>query len=238
MFLNQFERGTNHNLCTADPGPCVQDVPLITQKSTKDLGERLYAAVAQVLSHMGSRVRFPTNTVKLRCMHVTSRFYKARILLRAFMQVIVVGTDVPDLTAEVISCANGELDGHDISMGPSEDGGYYLIAMKQPHKALFQNVQWSTPSVHETTQAAANAVGLSFALETSLPRLRDIDFVEVCTLSLAWVLTALVSVCTLCSQNTPTSQCAGLGRMGTRTSGDNKGEALDVEECGICCYKD
>jgi uncharacterized protein len=95
------------------------------------------------------------------------------------MQVIVLGTDVPDLTAEVISQANAELDGHEICLGPSEDGGYYLIAMKQPHKALFQNIQWSTSSVYTATQAAARAAGLTFAENSSLPRLRDIDFVEV-----------------------------------------------------------
>lgn len=97
------------------------------------------------------------------------------------MQVIVVGTDVPDVTADVIACANSELDGHDISLGPSKDGGYYLVGMSKPHEALFRNIEWSTPTVHAATQAAANAAGLSFVQETSLPRLRDIDFLEVRT---------------------------------------------------------
>ena len=105
------------------------------------------------------------------------------------MQVIVIGTDVPDLTAEVIVQANVELNVHDISLGPAEDGGYYLIAMHRPHEALFRDIQWSTPTVFAATQAAAIAEKLRFAQETSLPKLRDIDFIEVRTVIAYWIST-------------------------------------------------
>lgn len=98
-----------------------------------------------------------------------------------------MGTDVPDITAEAIAHANGELNVHDISLGPSEDGGYYLIAMSSPHADLFRNIHWSTSNVHTATLAAASAAGLSFPQQTSLPRLRDIDYVEVRMITVAWL---------------------------------------------------
>lgn len=169
------------------------------------------------------------------------------------MQVIIVGTDVPDLTAEVIVRANSELTVHDISLGPSEDGGYYLIAMHTPHEGLFRDIQWSTSTVHTATQAAAVTAGLSFAQETSLPRLRDIDFVEVRTGVMAWLPTKYRAVSVyLCmpkhSVHTKITQprnrasshatlYAGPGNMGTTAPRNKQGEAPDVGECLRSRYK-
>ena len=60
-------------------------------------------------------------------------------------------------------------------MGPTEDGGYYLIGCSQPHPALFQGIAWSTESVFEETIKVANAESLRVA---KLDTLRDVDTVE------------------------------------------------------------
>jgi glycosyltransferase A (GT-A) superfamily protein (DUF2064 family) len=149
------------------------------------------------------------------------------------MQVIIVGTDVPDITAEVIASANAELDANDISLGPSEDGGYYLIAMSQPHHALFQNIQWSTCTVRSATQDAANNAGLKFAQETSLPRLKDIDFFEVRNLVLVW-MSAECAAEKSNAYSMSTDWYAGLGSMGAGTPDNRKPGSFAVgDRCKV-----
>jgi Uncharacterized protein conserved in bacteria (DUF2064) len=91
-----------------------------------------------------------------------------------------MGTDVPDLTADVILAAAQQLQENDICLGPAEDGGYYLVGMKDPHEGLFQGIQWSTSTVYTCTVAAATRLGLKLPAEGTLPKLRDMDVLEVC----------------------------------------------------------
>ena len=86
--------------------------------------------------------------------------------------VIIAASDVPDLTAAVINLAIENLADHDVVLGPSHDGGYYLIGMGSPHDGLFDGISWSTAHVLAQTRRAADARGLSVAC---LPVLRDID---------------------------------------------------------------
>jgi hypothetical protein len=57
-------------------------------------------------------------------------------------------------------------------IGPTRDGGYYLIALKQPKKELFEKVEWSTPTVFEKTVDNIQKNGLTFY---KAPVLQDID---------------------------------------------------------------
>lgn len=84
----------------------------------------------------------------------------------------VVGTDVPDLTARVVEEAFEALEGADLVIGPAEDGGYYLLALKRPIPELFQGMPWSTPDVLRRTLAAAQRLGLRVG---TLETLRDVD---------------------------------------------------------------
>jgi rSAM/selenodomain-associated transferase 1 len=64
---------------------------------------------------------------------------------------ILVGTDMPLLTAEHINEARQILDTfRGVVLGPSDDGGYYLIGMQAVHAELFQGVEWGTASVLQT----------------------------------------------------------------------------------------
>lgn len=107
------------------------------------------------------------------------------------LQVIIIGTDVPDITAEVLQHANTELVQNDISLGPSLDGGYYLIALRKSHDCLFTNIHWSTTTVYQETVRSAKAAELKFDEKSSLPRLRDIDFLAVRPDVVSFVLATL-----------------------------------------------
>jgi uncharacterized protein len=91
---------------------------------------------------------------------------------RGAPQVIIVASDVPDLTAEVINQAISALARHDVVLGPSPDGGYYLIGLKRPQDALFEGIPWSTSDVLPQTLRAIDRQGLTVGC---LPWLRDID---------------------------------------------------------------
>jgi len=88
---------------------------------------------------------------------------------------IIVASDVPDLSVVIINKAIKELDYHDIVIGPTYDGGYYLLGMKRSNAELFQGISWSTGEVYRGTLGNAAKLGLSVY---HLPHLFDIDTVE------------------------------------------------------------
>jgi rSAM/selenodomain-associated transferase 1 len=87
-------------------------------------------------------------------------------------RVILIGTDLPSLTRAQVLQAVIQLGTHDLVLGPTLDGGYYLIGVSRPVPELFRDIGWSTATVLEETLQKAAAAGLSVAL---LPTLRDLD---------------------------------------------------------------
>jgi rSAM/selenodomain-associated transferase 1 len=88
-------------------------------------------------------------------------------------RVVVVGADSPTLPAEVIERAFDRLEqGMDLVIGPTRDGGYYLIGLRRPTSALFVAIPWSTSRVLAATLDRAAAKGLTVEL---LPEWYDID---------------------------------------------------------------
>lgn len=88
-----------------------------------------------------------------------------------YESIVIIGTDCPDLSTEIITNAFGYLQLYDAIIGPAEDGGYYLLGMKAPHQ-LFDDIAWSTDSVFHLTISKCAALGLKYFL---LPVLNDID---------------------------------------------------------------
>lgn len=88
--------------------------------------------------------------------------------------VIVVGADHPNLPDDYLRQAVAVLeDPRDrLVLGPTEDGGYYLIGLNQHHPELFQGVPWSTAEVLAATQKQARELNLTLHL---LPAWYDID---------------------------------------------------------------
>ena len=89
-------------------------------------------------------------------------------------RVILFGTDIPGLNAEILEQAFAVLLEHDIVLGPSTDGGYWLMGLKRPID-LFQNIHWSTPMVLEQTLAQVRLMRLTVHL---LEFLSDVDTPE------------------------------------------------------------
>lgn len=87
-------------------------------------------------------------------------------------RVIIIGTDCPGLNAGLLHRAFDQLLDHDLVVGPADDGGYYLLGMKQLHPELFANKDWSTATVLPDTLADAGRLGLRVA---RLPTLHDVD---------------------------------------------------------------
>ena len=90
-------------------------------------------------------------------------------------RVAIVGTDVPACGREQVAEAFRALDDGDLVLGPTHDGGYYLVALDRPRPALFQSIAWSTPSVLPATAERAGVLGLSVRM---LDPLRDVDTLD------------------------------------------------------------
>ncbi len=89
-------------------------------------------------------------------------------------QVVIMDSDSPTLSADYLCQAFTALDKADVSLGPCDDGGYYLIGLKRPTPDLFLKVQMSTPQVVADTLAIAQSLDLQVA---QLPGSFDIDYV-------------------------------------------------------------
>jgi hypothetical protein len=79
---------------------------------------------------------------------------------------VVIGSDLPDLPPRLLEAALASLDEDDdrVVLGPSPDGGYYLVGMNRPHPDLFEGIDWSTDRVLTQTLDAARAHGIDVVL--------------------------------------------------------------------------
>src|SRR5207237_1783838 len=79
-----------------------------------------------------------------------------------FESVCLIDSDSPTVPAENFAQAVRLLQhpGDRVVLGPCEDGGYYLIGLKKPHKELFERIDWSTERVLAQTMQRAREIGL------------------------------------------------------------------------------
>jgi rSAM/selenodomain-associated transferase 1 len=118
------------------------DFRLIAQRG-KTFGERLFAAAEDILA----------------C---------------GYGSVCLIDSDSPTVPAAAYALALNELarPGDRIVLGPSADGGYYLIGMKLAHSAVFERINWSTGTVAAETRERAQAAGIEVV---ELPMWYDVD---------------------------------------------------------------
>ncbi len=99
-----------------------------------------------------------------------------RLLVTGYQHVAIMNSDGPTLP---LACMTGAFDalagGSDVVLGPCDDGGYYLIGLKQPAPRLLREVRMSTPDVLADTLAIAAEDGLTVEL---LPTWYDVDDAE------------------------------------------------------------
>jgi rSAM/selenodomain-associated transferase 1 len=96
------------------------------------------------------------------------------ILACGFGAVCLIDSDSPTVPAAAFQQAVEALNrpGDRIVLGGSDDGGYYLIGLKQPHPEPFANITWSTATVFAETLAASASLGIEVV---QLPLWYDVD---------------------------------------------------------------
>jgi uncharacterized protein len=98
----------------------------------------------------------------------------ARSFAAGFGPVLLRGSDVPDLPAEIVSEAHSVLatGQAQVVLGPATDGGYHLVGLTKPQPVLFRGPAWSSSTVLADTLHLARQLGLRVHL---LPPWPDID---------------------------------------------------------------
>jgi len=96
------------------------------------------------------------------------------VLALGLQAVLIIGTDSPTLPRECLDEAVGLVMAPDVDvvLGPTEDGGYYLIGLRAPCPALFEDMPWSTPALLSRTLERAQHLGLRVVC---LPTWFDVD---------------------------------------------------------------
>ncbi len=129
-----------------------------------------YAGLVDTLApeHAGTMVCFPQqgDDLAARLLHAFQWTHA-----QGFRRTIVISSDTPHLPSTVVADARTALDNVDVVLGPADDGGYYLIAMREPHD-VFSDIPMSTDVVLRMTIASARRQGLSV---DQLPALFDVD---------------------------------------------------------------
>jgi len=92
---------------------------------------------------------------------------------KEYQKIIIIGSDMLDLSQEDLEAAFKALEKNDFVIGPAEDGGYYLLGMKKFMPELFKNKSWGTETVLKDTLADLENETTAL-LETK----NDVDYYE------------------------------------------------------------
>lgn len=90
-------------------------------------------------------------------------------------RIFLMGCDCPQISKESVTLAMDDLETCDVVLGPTEDGGYYLLGLKGRHPFLFQDIPWSTGQVLEKTLNILKIHSLSYLLRDSF---LDVDTLD------------------------------------------------------------
>ena len=96
---------------------------------------------------------------------------------RGYERAVLIGSDIPGITAAILAAAFDRLESVDLVLGPAADGGYYLIGLRKPawtvgKDALFDHIPWGSERVLAATREKIVALGLEAVF---LETLADID---------------------------------------------------------------
>lgn len=86
------------------------------------------------------------------------------VLELGYEEAVLTGADLPLMTAAHLESGFLALAAADITLGPTSDGGYYLVGMKKPHRTIFENQSYGGATVLDNTLAATEQAGLSVVL--------------------------------------------------------------------------
>ncbi len=97
------------------------------------------------------------------------------VIGKGYKNCIIIGSDCPDLQSDLVNKAFEALAQKDVVIGPTIDGGYYLLGMKKLETAFFENKIWSSSTVFADSIKNVAAANLNCF---TLPMLRDVDEAE------------------------------------------------------------
>jgi rSAM/selenodomain-associated transferase 1 len=105
------------------------------------------------------------------------RMFRAieKVLHEGYRKAVLVGVDIPELSAPIVERAFDLLSHNDIVFGPAMDGGYYLVGLKRPLREIFLGIEWSTERT--LTQSVEKARKLGYTIGYT-ERLSDLDTPE------------------------------------------------------------
>lgn len=98
-----------------------------------------------------------------------------RCFSEGYQEVLIIGSDLPDIKSELITEAFEQLEQKDVVIGPARDGGYYLFGMNQLIEQSFINKTWSSEALLQETMTELKELGHDYAF---LKELNDIDTIE------------------------------------------------------------
>lgn len=98
-----------------------------------------------------------------------------KTFIDSYQKVVLIMPDCPKMTDTLIEKAFKSLDSHDFVLGPTDDGGYYLIGMKAFTPQLFENKTYSTGHTLDDVKAEIAKLDKTIFL---LPELTDVDMEE------------------------------------------------------------
>lgn len=134
-----------------------------------------------LLSYSGERKAFPAQLTRVDGFHQQGDDLGARIehtarfgLSRA-SRVLVIGSDLPGLSTSCLQTARTKLETHDAVLGPSIDGGFYLIGLSRCPPGLLANLPWSMPNTYEATYHRLREQRFRVA---HAPRFDDVDTID------------------------------------------------------------
>ena len=99
----------------------------------------------------------------------------AQSLAAGSASTVLIGSDSPTLPRDYLDRAFELLETYPVVLGPTADGGYYLVGAAGQTPPIFEGVEWSTPSVWQQTVSALREASVPFA---ELPPWYDVDVVE------------------------------------------------------------
>lgn len=85
-------------------------------------------------------------------------------LARVEAPAILLGADIPDLSATHLRAAAQALEDAPVAIGPASDGGYYLLGFTRPVPALWSDMPWGTDAVLAETQRRLDELGIAYRL--------------------------------------------------------------------------
>jgi rSAM/selenodomain-associated transferase 1 len=97
------------------------------------------------------------------------------ILGRGYASCLLLGSDIPSVTEEILGTASALLSKHDAVLAPAEDGGYWLVGLRRPCSLIFAHRYYGSAGAFEAARAGCARANLRLAIG---PKLRDVDEID------------------------------------------------------------